>query len=337
MGHAQPLPISPFASSSFASPHNSLLCADGQCQPAITETTYFGRPAYRLTDGRCEAVVVPALGRVMRYGKVGGANLLWNSPTFAGIDWGWKNYGGDKTWLAPQSSWGVLSDKAWPPDSAFDGSPHQSQVLTGGKLKLVSGTSKTSGIRIERVLGFNEAGEFEIQQSAFKTGGAPVRVSLWSVSQAMPAQAIFIPTSPTSPYANGFFHFDTKDPSKQPASVGNNLLRIEPKSEGGGQKFGVDAPISALASVQDGVAWLQRSAKPDGEYPDGVEKHGFPVEVYVNGDSKVFYVELEMLGPLVNMVQGQKMTHTVKWSLHDLPSKDLNDAQTQNALAALLN
>ncbi len=333
--HAQPGSAFSSATPSFADPAPSLLCINGECQPVITDTTYFGRPAFRLTDGKCEAVVVPSLGRVMRYGKVGGPNLLWNASPTQDFKSGWKNYGGDKTWLAPQSSWGVLSEKAWPPDSAFDGSPHQAEVITGGKLKLVSGTSKTSGIRLERVMGFNDAGEFEIEQSAIKVSGSPVRVGLWSVSQTVPAQAVFLPTSPNSPYKNGFFHFDTKEKS-QPATVENGLFRLEPQSEGGGQKFGVDAPVSALASVSDGVAWVQKSAKPDGEYPDGVEKHGFPVEAYVNGTPSAYYVELELLGPLVNMIKGQKMTHTVRWSLHQLPSHDLNDAATQTAIAALL-
>lgn len=304
---------------------------------AITNVTYFGRPAFRLTNGLCEAIVVPSLGRVMSYGKVKGPNLLWNSPTSKGLDWGWKNFGGDKTWLSPQSDWAVTGGKQWPPDLAFDGTAHQAEVVTGGKLKLVSGTSKTSGIRIERVLGFNDAGEFEIQQSAFKTAGTPVRVGLWSVSQAVPAQAVFIPTSPNSPYKNGFFRFDATTKDKHPASVTNGVLRIDPKSIGGGQKFGADAPIAALASVRDGVAWVQKAAKPAGHYPDGVEKHGFPVEVYVNGDPKAYYVELEMLGPLVNLTKGQKMTHTVRWSLHDLPSRDLADPATQNAISSLLN
>ncbi|BCM91750.1 hypothetical protein IAD21_03625 [Abditibacteriota bacterium] len=333
--HAQPTTPFSFAAPSLADPAASALCIDGECQPVITDTTYLGRPAFRLTDGKSEAVIVPSLGRVMRYGKVGGPNLLWNAPAKQDFKSGWKNYGGDKTWLSPQSDWGVLSDKTWPPDTSFDGSPHQAEVITGGKLKLVSGTSKTSGIRVERVMSFNAAGEFEIQQSAIKTSGTPVRVGLWSVSQSVPAQAVFALTSPDSPYRNGYFHFDTKE-KQQPAFVENGVFRLEPKSEGGGQKFGIDAPVAALASVQDGVAWVQKSAKPDGQYPDGVEKHGFPVEVYVNGSPGAYYVELEMLGPLVNMVKGQKMTHTVRWSLHALPSHDLSDPATQNAIAALL-
>jgi len=137
-------------------------------------------------------------------------------------------------------------------------------------------------------------------------------------------------------YKNGYFRFGAPSSPDEGVSVANGLLRVDPVPRGGGKKFGVDAPVAALASVRDGVAWVQRAAKPKGQYPDGAEDHGFPVELYVNGDANVFYAELELLGPLVDMVKGQKQTHTVKWSLHDLPSNDVDDAATQAALAALL-
>ncbi len=331
--HAQP---SLFSSSSPLS-SGSVLCENGECQPAISDTTYFGRPALRLTDGKCEAVVVPSLGRVMRYGKVGGANLLWNAPVSAKYKAGeWKNFGGDKTWLAPQSSWSTFHGTGWPPDPAFDGTPHSAQVLSGGKVKLVSQTSPTIGIRLERMMWFNAAGEFVVEQCALKTSGAPVRVGLWSISQSVPGASVFLPIASDSVYKNGYFRFGTAKVPDECVSVANGLLRVDPVPRGGGKKFGVDAPIAAIASVRDGVAWVQRAAKPKGQYPDGADEHGFPVELYVSGDANAFYAELELLGPLVNMVSGQKQTHTVKWSLHDLPSNDVDDAPTQAALAALL-
>jgi hypothetical protein len=45
----------------------------------ITRTVYEGRAAFRLSDGRTEAIVVPQIWRVMRYAFVGGANFLGNS------------------------------------------------------------------------------------------------------------------------------------------------------------------------------------------------------------------------------------------------------------------
>lgn len=317
----------------------SALCRNGECGPVITQTTYAGRPAYRLTDGRSEAVVVPSLGRVMRWGKVGGPNLLWNAGSVSKNPGDWKNYGGDKTWLSPQSSWKVLhGSNNWPPDPAFDGTPQQASVLTGGKLKLVSPTSPRIGIRLERVMSFNARGEFVIEQTAIKTAGAPVRVGLWSISQSNSPDAVFIPTSPTSPYKNGFYNLgQAAGLVEQRATVEDNLLRVSPRPLAkSSAKFGVDAPVSSLVAVKGDVAWLQQSAKPGGQYPDGADGAGFPTEVYVNGDPNAYYVELELLGPLVDLFKGAKMTHTVRWSLHDLPSKNPDEPATRAAIEALL-
>ncbi|HVF11381.1 MAG TPA: hypothetical protein VNA16_11285, partial [Abditibacteriaceae bacterium] len=68
------------------------------CKPAIARITYNGWDAFRLTDGRAEAVVVPTIGRVMHYGLIGGQNFLWHSSRKTFNDKEWKNWGGDKTW-----------------------------------------------------------------------------------------------------------------------------------------------------------------------------------------------------------------------------------------------
>src|SRR4051812_45720093 len=47
----------------------------------ISRATYRGSEAIRLTDGRTEAIIVPSIGRLMRYGLVGGENWLWNADT----------------------------------------------------------------------------------------------------------------------------------------------------------------------------------------------------------------------------------------------------------------
>lgn len=311
------------------------LCETGECRPAIAITKYGERKAFALTDGRTEAIIVPEIGRVMRFGKIGGPNLLWNlsgSPAATG----WKNFGGDKTWLAPQSSWKAWhgSDN-WPPDTAFDGKPHGAEVLSGGKLKLTTPLSPT-GIRITRTMFFDANGDFVIEQTAQKVKGAPIRASIWSITQTVPGQAVFLPVNTTSDYNGGFLNMMGAGETQKSVLVKPNLLRVTPVGAGGGAKFGVDAPVSSLISVRDGVAFLQKTAKPAGIYPEGKNGDGFPVELYINGDAKAFYIEMEMLGPLKTFVAGGKSTHTVRWGLHDLPSKNLESPAVVNMIEKLL-
>lgn len=314
----------------------SALCADGMCQPAISKTTFFARPAYRLTDGKTEAIIVPQIGRIMRYGKVGGPNLLWNSPTPKGIDWGWINYGGDKNWLSPQSQWPAWQGANWPPDKAHDGKPHKAEVLSGGKLRLTSPLSTSTGIRFSRILFFNEAGELVIQQTAIKEKGAPIRAGIWSITQIVPGDAVFLPVNQKSSYKNGYYWQMKKTHEEMVSRVGPDLLRYEPKPSKHGSKVGVDSTVSAIASVRDGVAFVQKSPLPAGQYPDGADGAGFPVEFYHHGDPKVYYAELELLGPLKNFKVGGKSTHTMRWSLHDLPSKNVNSPTLVKAVRSLI-
>lgn len=311
------------------------LCENGECQPVVSLVTYFGRAAIRLTDGKTEAVIVPQIGRIMRFAYVGGPNWLWNAPTPQGLDWGWKNYGGDKNWLAPQSEWPRFHGKSWPPDEAFDGQPFSYQVLSGGKLRLTSPLSKT-GVRFERTFYF-QGGELVIEQTARKEKGAPLRASIWNVAQAAPGEALFLPRRASSAYSDGYATLQGAAGAQKVEVVAPQLLRVVPQNAGGGWKIGADAPVAAIANVRDGVAWVQRATFSNGPFPDGKDgKPGFPVELYVTGNAKNFYCEMELLGPLKNFVAGSSSTHTLRWGLHALPSRDVYAPAVARAVGALL-
>jgi hypothetical protein len=316
-------------------------CANGECQAAISKTDYEGREAYRLTDGRTEAVIVPSLGRIMRYGLVNGPNLLWNAPQGVVQDWGgWKNFGGDKNWLAPQKSWPAWQGTkgAWPPDPAVDGQEGATaEVISGGHLRLTMPLSKTTGIQVTREMYFDdETGEFVIEQSARKLQGAPIRASIWSIAQAVPGDALFIPANPNSVYKKNFHWLMAPKDDFTIEPAGPTMLRILPQPKGGGVKIGVDSNVSAIASVRDQTAFVLKSNLPKGDYPDGAEGAGFPVEAFVNGDPRLYYMELELLSPLQEYRTGVRWQHTVRWSLHALPSADVNAPETIQAVQALL-
>ncbi len=109
--------------------------------------TYNGwKNATQIANGTVEVVVVPQIGRIMRYGFTGNANVLWNNTTLNGkvTDLNapgkdWINYGGDKLWPAPQERWG------WPPDRTLDSAPHTLKVLPNHHLLMTGPVCKASG------------------------------------------------------------------------------------------------------------------------------------------------------------------------------------------------
>jgi hypothetical protein len=101
------------------------------CAPQrVRQIEYQGHQAYRLTDGRVEAIVVPELRRVMHFGEQGGPNRLWVGKAIDKT--GFQNFGGEKAWPWPQSQWYPGTDKAWPPPDDQAGVPGY-EVLTVGR------------------------------------------------------------------------------------------------------------------------------------------------------------------------------------------------------------
>ncbi len=66
---------------------------------------------------------------------------------------------------------------------------------------------------------------------------------------------------------------------------------------------------------------------------------GFPVEVYNHGNLSENFMELELLSPLHPLRKGNRweQEHIMHWSLHRLPSKNVNDRMTRWAVEKLLS
>lgn len=113
----------------------------------------------RLSNGIVEAVIVPAIGRVMSFGFVGHpetspifVNREWEGKTVADADPAtWAAFGGDKLWPSPQSEWPRHNVRAWPPDQTFDGDPETEQIVPDG-VRLVTPDSVAFAARAARTI-----------------------------------------------------------------------------------------------------------------------------------------------------------------------------------------
>ena len=90
-----------------------------------------------LSNGAIRAEIVPAwAGRLMSFGRPGGANLLWTQPEAAGFGLHpdgrprWRNVGGEKTWVGSDgAAWRAFeglegeTGNVWPPPKWFDSMP----------------------------------------------------------------------------------------------------------------------------------------------------------------------------------------------------------------------
>src|SRR5690349_12117268 len=94
----------------------TLASAQEKSSTAISPVKWNDREAWQITDGKTEAIVVPSIARVMRFGAVGGTNWLWQPPAGQEMQGAWKNIGGEKAWVAPQGQWPAYLGHGFPPD-----------------------------------------------------------------------------------------------------------------------------------------------------------------------------------------------------------------------------
>src|SRR5947207_9898589 len=120
----------------------------------------------------------------------------WENRTLDGIkpepeakEWG--NFGGDKTWPAPQTDWPKLTPRAWPPPVAFDSMPVRASV-DGFNVNLISAVDPHYGIRAYREIQLDlDRPVMTITTTYEQVSGQPLKASVWVISQLKDPVAAF--------------------------------------------------------------------------------------------------------------------------------------------------
>ena len=152
---------------------------------SIVRTNYHGWPdSIVLGNQLVEVVIVPAIGRVMQFRWKGDKDgPFWENPAFEGkspdpksSEWG--NFGGDKTWPAPQADWPKVTPRTWPPPPAFDSMAVEAKIRSWSGPFLTSPIDPYYGIRTRRVITPMDGWRplMSIQTTFEKVAGEPSRV-----------------------------------------------------------------------------------------------------------------------------------------------------------------
>jgi hypothetical protein len=281
----------------------------------ITKTNYHGWPnSYVMSNGTVEAIVVPAIGRVMQFRFVGEATgPFWENRAMDGkhpipTSKEWGNFGGDKTWPAPQEDWPKVTPRGWPPPVAFDSMPVEACVIEE-TVFMLSPVDPDFGIRTERVISLRDDDPImEIKTTYLKVKGEPKKVGVWIITQLSEPDFVFIPTRMGDKFIR------QSDEVPYALNVGKSAITLK-RNGAKSAKIGTDA--DSLWWVGPKTAVQIESPRGEGEYPD----KGSSAEVYTN-PNPLTYVELEMLGPLHTMKNGDKISQSNVYRLFhraDLP------------------
>jgi hypothetical protein len=193
------------------------------------------------------------------------------------------------------------------------------------------------GLRLTRDFSFDATGDFVVKKTFDKVHGEARLHSLWSVVHVQPIVTITA-AKPRSPYRDGFHWILPTSQTNLVQRLSPSLLQVSPGDQQS-FKIGVDAPVAALVAVKGKQSVRIRAARGSGEYPDGALGAGFPVELYGTGghDARWHHVELELLSPLRPSSLGPRWSHTMRWSLHSLPSSNWKTPAVHRAVERLLN
>jgi len=278
----------------------------------ITRTNYHGWPnSLLMRSAGAEVVIVPAIGRIMQFQFTGEPGPFWENHALDGQvhlsrATNWINFGGDKTWPAPEAEW-PKPFGGWLPPAAFDSMPVEAKIERD-QVVLISPVDLQYGIRIvRRVFLGPHVDQMSISTRYEKVSGEPKKVGVWTITQLHEPAVLFAPVPSPSIFAAGFHPFGKEPPpSLKLLDTADPRLRLvslsrDPKSA---HKIGLESGsllwVGDKQMLKIDLPRLRRA-----EYPDG----GSSAEIYTNPDP-LQYIELEMLSPLATMKRGE----VIEWS-----------------------
>lgn len=296
---------------------------------SVERISYHAWPeCFRLFNGRVEAVVVPAISRVMRFGIVGEPEeAFWQNRVLDGQQSStdtkeWFNFGGDKCWPAPQSEWPERTGRAWPPPTAFDAQPAVVTLINRGVV-LTSAIDPHYGIQMLRTVELDPIRPvMRIATEFRKLQGPAVTVAIWTITQLGDPEQILLWRPASSRFTRGYLPLLEAEPAE--LNCRGRLLSME-RHPSLFTKIGADAASMAWVGKRS-VLRIDAQTGP-GVYPDG----GCLTEVYTNPDP-LKYVELETMGPLENVGAGERIGRTTLYTVMPRRSPDV-ESEAENIFA----
>jgi len=332
------------------------------CQ--VEQRDFRGWQAAYLKNDLITLVAVPDIGgRIMAY-DLGPYPYLYVDRNLAGKLFSaeenqgdgslaaWKNYGGDKTWPAPQG-WDNADQWAGPPDAILDTGRYQLDTLRSddmtATIKMISPTGSRTGVQITRQATIHaDSSRVTLDLSFHNIADRKVRWSIWDVVQLNAERVlpdgrlgpetscvVTTPINPHSQYDQGYavMFGDSANPQWRTDQAAGLFIGDYQWEIG---KVGLDSRSgwAAFANTAANQVFAARyMAFPDQEYPD----HGASVEFWTVGrgkvanldyeQSKIYLMEVEILSPFQSIEPQHTASFRIEWGACRCPGPivDINE------------
>lgn len=288
--------------------------------------------ACKLSNGVVELVVTADVGpRIIFYGFCNGENLLHEVEEDAGKTGGsaFRLYGGHRLWVSPE-----VERTYYPDNTPVAVSQHGNATrFTAQREELAPGTNLQKELEIELAA---TGSEVRITQRIRNDDTHSTTLAPWSPTMMGAGGRTILPLSPRIAMDKdhylpvgvfGIWSFtDFADPRWVLGTAYIQLRHLaNPQGRFKEQMGGIYNSAGWGAYFRKGYLFVKRAAVIRGaRYPD----FGCNFEVFTNPD----FIELETLGPLVELRPGEVVEHVERWWLFaDVPSGE-NDAWIDSAV-----
>ncbi|UCH25644.1 MAG: DUF2170 family protein [Trueperaceae bacterium] len=284
---------------------------------------------YRLTNGALEVIITGDVGpRILSAKPTGGENvLLVNQAPEALTAESWIDHGGHRLWHAPEDP-----ERTYVPDNE----PVEIEDH-GVFVRARQAVEKTTGICKELDLILDETEpRITLKHRLTNTNLWAVRLAPWAISVMSPGGVAVIPLPPRGSHPENLIPTSTvalwayTDMGDPRWTWGRRYVLLRQDSaESAPQKAGFAVPDGWAGYVLGDQFFLKTfSYDANAPYPD----LGSSVEIFTNQEM----LELETLGPLVEIAPGASVEHVEHWHLFTGVSTPSSEADVEAELLPLV-
>lgn len=291
--------------------------------------------AYRISNDTVELVVLADVGpRVISYSFVGGENIFHEVAEQAGLTGGkdFRLYGGHRLWVWPEV------ERTYFPDNSPVAVSQDSHVARF--TAPLEGVSPGSNLQKELEIQLSEAGsQVTVRHRITNRDSQLTELAPWAPTMMKAGGRAILPLPPRA--AMDKDHFQSVGPltlwsftdfSDARWRLGTEFIQLRQQSTPTGrfqeQMTGIFNPAGWGAYFLNGTLFVKRAPVRRGaQYPD----FGCNFEVFTNPE----FLELESLGPKVQLGAEENTIHTEIWTLFQNVPEGEDDSWVRSTVAPL--
>lgn len=261
----------------------------------------------RLSNGVVDVVLTQDVGpRIIRFGFVGERNVFAEMPKQVGRsgEKKWMLRGGHRLWIAPEET---------PKTYELDNGPVAAKRIAGG-VRAIQETGPLSGVQKMLDITLEGKSGVRVGHTLVNRGRRSARLAPWALTVMAPGGMAVIPLPEKILHTDRLTHnqewslWGYTDFADGRWTLGSRYVFFRQNRRRGPGKIGIAHREGWVGYLLGPYLFVKKFKRIEGKvYPDG----GVNFETFSNED----FLEVETLGPLVDLKPGHSIRHEERWQL----------------------